>query len=167
MYQIITFIFNIFIKKLIMKKHQFLIAVAITGITLSSCGSSEEETTLDDALEQLGDSFDDAADDLEDAYDDMSDDMGDVVDDMGDVVDDMTADDNSEWLDEYEEFMLEYIDLTKKSMANPTDMTIAMEAMELATELAEWQSKAEDMELNATDAARLAAISAKMMSAMQ
>lgn len=143
-----------------MKKHQFLIAVAITGITLSSCGSSEEETTLDDALEQLGDSFDDAADDLEDAYDDMS-------DDMGDVVDDMTADDNSEWLDEYEEFMLEYIDLTKKSMANPTDMTIAMEAMELATELAEWQSKAEDMELNATDAARLAAISAKMMSAMQ
>jgi hypothetical protein len=79
----------------------------------------------------------------------------------------MTADDNSEWLDEYEEFMLEYIDLTKKSMANPTDMTIAMEAMELATELAEWQSKAEDMELNATDAARLAAISAKMMSAMQ
>ena len=147
-----------------MKKHQFLIAVAITGITLSSCGSSEEETTLDDALEQLGDSFDDAADDLEDAYDDMSDDMS---DDMGDVVDDMTADDNSEWLDEYEEFMLEYIDLTKKSMANPTDMTIAMEAMELATELAEWQSKAEDMELNATDAARLAAISAKMMSAMQ
>jgi hypothetical protein len=167
MYQIITFIFNIFIKKLIMKKHQFLIAAAITGMTLSSCGSSEEETTLDDALEQLGDSLDDAADDLEDAYEDMSDDMGDVVDDMGDVVDDMTADDNSEWLDEYEEFMLEYIDLTKKSMANPTDMTIAMEAMELATELAEWQSKAEDMELNATDAARLAAISAKMMSAMQ
>ncbi|MDG1742013.1 MAG: hypothetical protein P8H43_05505 [Crocinitomicaceae bacterium] len=147
-----------------MKKHQFLIAVAITGITLSSCGSSEEETTLDDALEQLGDSFDDAADDLEDAYDDMSDDMS---DDMGDVVDDMTADDNSEWLDEYEEFMLEYIDLTKKSMANPADMTIAMEAMELASELAEWQSKAEDMELNATDAARLTAISAKMMSAMQ
>jgi hypothetical protein len=146
-----------------MKKHQFLIAVAITGITLSSCGSSEEETTLDDALEQLGDSLDDAADDLEDAYEDMSDDM----DSMTDVVDDMTADDNSEWLDEYEEFMLEYIDLTKKSMANPTDMTIAMEAMELATELAEWQSKAEDMELNATDAARLAAISAKMMSAMQ
>ena len=146
-----------------MKKHQFLIAIAITGMTLSSCGSSEEETTLDDALEQLGDSLDDAADDLEDAYEDMSDDM----DSMTDVVDDMTADDNSEWLDEYEEFMLEYIDLTKKSMANPTDMTIAMEAMELATELAEWQSKAEDMELNATDAARLAAISAKMMSAMQ
>jgi hypothetical protein len=163
MYQIITFRFNIFIKKLIMKKHQFLIAAAITGMTLSSCGSSEEETTLDDALEQLGDSLDDAADDLEDAYEDMSDDM----DSMTDVVDDMTADDNSEWLDEYEEFMLEYIDLTKKSMANPTDMTIAMEAMELATELAEWQSKAEDMELNATDAARLAAISAKMMSAMQ
>ena len=146
-----------------MKKHQFLIAAAITGMTLSSFGSSEEETTLDDALEQLGDSLDDAADDLEDAYEDMSDDM----DSMTDVVDDMTADDNSEWLDEYEEFMLEYIDLTKKSMANPTDMTIAMEAMELATELAEWQSKAEDMELNATDAARLAAISAKMMSAMQ
>jgi outer membrane murein-binding lipoprotein Lpp len=162
MYQIITFIFNIFIKKLIMKKHQFLIAAAITGMTLSSCGSSEEEKTLDDTLEQLNNSFDDAAEDMNDAMEDTYE----AVEDMSTELEG-TSDDNSEWLDSYEEFMLEYIDLTKKSMANPTDMTIAMEAMELATELAEWQSKAEDMELNATDAARLAAISAKMMSAMQ
>jgi outer membrane murein-binding lipoprotein Lpp len=162
MYQIITFRFNIFIKKLIMKKHQFLIAAAITGMTLSSCGSSEEEKTLDDTLEQLNNSFDDAAEDMNDAMEDTYE----AVEDMSTELEG-TSDDNSEWLDSYEEFMLEYIDLTKKSMANPTDMTIAMEAMELATELAEWQSKAEDMELNATDAARLAAISAKMMSAMQ
>jgi outer membrane murein-binding lipoprotein Lpp len=162
MYQKITFRFNIFIKKLIMKKHQFLIAAAITGMTLSSCGSSEEEKTLDDTLEQLNNSFDDAAEDMNDAMEDTYE----AVEDMSTELEG-TSDDNSEWLDSYEEFMLEYIDLTKKSMANPTDMTIAMEAMELATELAEWQSKAEDMELNATDAARLAAISAKMMSAMQ
>ena len=162
MYQIITFRFNIFKKKLIMKKHQFLIAAAITGMTLSSCGSSEEEKTLDDTLEQLNNSFDDAAEDMNDAMEDTYE----AVEDMSTELEG-TSDDNSEWLDSYEEFMLEYIDLTKKSMANPTDMTIAMEAMELATELAEWQSKAEDMELNATDAARLAAISAKMMSAMQ
>jgi outer membrane murein-binding lipoprotein Lpp len=145
-----------------MKKHQFLIAAAITGMTLSSCGSSEEEKTLDDTLEQLNNSFDDAAEDMNDAMEDTYE----AVEDMSTELEG-TSDDNSEWLDSYEEFMLEYIDLTKKSMANPTDMTIAMEAMELATELAEWQSKAEDMELNATDAARLAAISAKMMSAMQ
>ncbi|MDA7580402.1 hypothetical protein N8758_03140 [Crocinitomicaceae bacterium] len=145
-----------------MKKHQFLIAAAITGMTLSSCGSSEEEKTLDDTLEQLNNSFDDAAEDMNDAMEDTYEAVGDMSTEL-----EGTSDDNSEWLDSYEEFMLEYIDLTKKSMANPTDMTIAMEAMELATELAEWQSKAEDMELNATDAARLAAISAKMMSAMQ
>ncbi|MDB2479333.1 hypothetical protein N9W67_00440 [Crocinitomicaceae bacterium] len=145
-----------------MKKHQFLIAAAITGMTLSSCGSSEEEKTLDDTLEQLNNSFDDAAEDMNDAMEDTYE----AVEDMSTELEG-TSDDNSEWLDSYEEFMLEYIDLTKKSMANPTDMTIAMEAMELATELAEWQSKSEDMELNATDAARLAAISAKMMSAMQ
>ncbi|MDA9881864.1 hypothetical protein N9C33_03625 [Crocinitomicaceae bacterium] len=145
-----------------MKKHQFLIAAAITGMTLSSCGSSEEEKTLDDTLEQLNNSFDDAAEDMNDAMEDTYE----AVEDMSTELEG-TSDDNSEWLDSYEEFMLEYIDLTKKSMANPTDMTIVMEAMELATELAEWQSKAEDMELNATDAARLAAISAKMMSAMQ
>ena len=130
-----------------MKKHQFLIAAAITGMTLSSCGSSEEEKAMD-AIEQLNNMVDDAADDM-------------------DEITSTSSNDNSEWFDEYEEFMLEYIDLTKKSMANPADMTIAMEAMELATELAEWQSKAEDMELNASDGARLAAISAKMMSAMQ
>tara|TARA_B110000037_G_C16964853_1_gene442523 strand:+ start:234 stop:731 length:498 start_codon:yes stop_codon:yes gene_type:complete len=165
MYQTLNFRFNIFIKKLIMKKHQFLIAAAITGMTLSSCGSSEEEKAMD-AIEQLNNMVDDAAGDMEDTMDDMDDTMDDTMDEMDEITS-TSSNDNSEWLDEYEEFMLEYIDLTKKSMANPADMTIAMEAMELATELAEWQSKAEDMELNASDGARLAAISAKMMSAMQ
>ena len=161
MYQIIAFRFNTFIKKLIMKKHQFLIAVAITGMTLSSCGSSEEEKAMD-ALEQLSNSLDDATDSMDDAYDSMDD----STEEMSMETEVVSDNDNSEWLDSYEEFMLEYIDLTKRAMANPADMTIAMEAMEIATELAEWQAKAEDMELNATDAARLADISAKMLSAL-
>jgi hypothetical protein len=163
MYQIITFRFNIFIKKLIMKKHQFLIAIAITGMTLSSCGSSEEETTLDDALEQLGDSLDDAADDLEDAYEDMSDDM----DSMTDVVDDMTADDNSEWLDEYEEVMDEYVDLLKQQQSNPSDMTIMQKSSALSMKVAKLGEEGENLDLSVSEAALLAGIAAKMASAMQ
>ncbi|MDA9169081.1 hypothetical protein N9O14_00765 [Crocinitomicaceae bacterium] len=150
-----------------MKKHQFLIAVAITGMTLSSCGSSEEETTLDDALEQLGDSLDDAADDLEDAYEDMSDDMSDDMDSMTDVVDDMTADDNSEWLDEYEEVMDEYVDLLKQAQSNPSDMTIMQKSSALSMKVAKLGEEGGNLDLSVSEAARMAGIAAKMASAMQ
>ena len=157
-----------------MKKHQFLIAAAITGMTLSSCGSSEEETTLDDALEQLGDSLDDAADDLEDAYEDMSDDMEDAYEDMSDdmdsmtdVVDDMTADDNSEWLDEYEEVMDEYVDLLKQAQSNPSDMTIMQKSSALSMKVAKLGEEGGNLDLSVSEAARMAGIAAKMASAMQ
>ncbi len=150
-----------------MKKHQFLIAVAITGMTLSSCGSSEEETTLDDALEQLGDSLDDAADDMSDAYDDMSDDMSDDMDSMIEAEDDVTADDYSDWLDEYEEVMDEYVDLLKQAKNNPSDMSIMQKSSAISIKIAKLGEEGGKLDLSVSEAARMAGIAAKMASAMQ
>lgn len=75
---------------------------------------------------------------------------------------------DAEWkqfLKEYEEWVDEYIEITKKYQDNPSDMSILSDYTDMMTEMAEWTSKAEDMEKELEDAspAELAEYSAELL----
>ncbi|MBE7021790.1 MAG: hypothetical protein E7414_01025 [Ruminococcaceae bacterium] len=74
---------------------------------------------------------------------------------------------NIEWkefLKEYETWVDKYIEITKKSKANPSDMSILSDYTEMMKELTDWSTKAEDMEKALKDAssAELAEYSAEL-----
>ena len=75
---------------------------------------------------------------------------------------------DAEWkqfFKEYEEWVDEYIEITKKYKDNPSDMSILSDYTDMMTEMAEWTSKAEDMEKELEDAspAELAEYSAELL----
>lgn len=75
---------------------------------------------------------------------------------------------DAEWkqfLKEYEEWVDEYIEITKKYQDNPSDLSILSDYTDMMTEMAEWTSKAEDMEKELEDAspAELAEYSAELL----
>ena len=57
--------------------------------------------------------------------------------------------DEKQWkqfLEDYEDWIDDYIKIVKKYSENPTDVSILSDYTEMITELAEWQTKAEEME---------------------
>ncbi len=56
-----------------------------------------------------------------------------------------------EFLKDYEKWVDDYIVLVKKYNQNPTDMSILSDYTEMVSEMAEWSSKADDIELELKD----------------
>lgn len=66
-----------------------LAALLGLGAPLAGCDNdSDVEDTMEDAGDKMGDAMDDAGDEMGDAMDDARDQMGDTMDDMGDAAED-------------------------------------------------------------------------------
>lgn len=68
-----------------------------------------------------------------------------------------------EFLDEYEEWVDSYIALLNKYKANPSDASLITDYYKMASQAAEWSSKADKVKTELTDSSELAEYSARLL----
>ena len=74
------------------------------------------------------------------------------IEEEDDEVSEASSNDWEKFLEEYEEWIDDYIDIYQQYKEDPTDMDVLTEYTELAAEMVEWNTEAEELELEITDA---------------